>query len=68
MTATKLVEILLKGALVLGFALLGGSPGALLAMGLFRHKTAKPTFRRAMGGIVAAQLVALWFLSRHLSG
>ncbi|MDI9237327.1 DUF1294 domain-containing protein [Lysobacter sp. LF1] len=53
---------------LLGFALLGGSPGALLAMGLFRHKTAKPTFRRAMGGIVAAQLVALWWLSRHLVG
>lgn len=53
---------------LLGFALLGGSPGALLAMGLFRHKTAKPTFRRAMGAIVAAQLVALWWLSRHLAG
>lgn len=51
---------------LLGFALIGGSPGALLAMGLFRHKTAKPSFRRAMGWIVAAQLIALVLIARML--
>ncbi|HEY0489480.1 MAG TPA: DUF1294 domain-containing protein [Telluria sp.] len=44
---------------LLAFALLGGSPGALLAMGGFRHKTAKVSFKRAMACIVAAQLVLL---------
>jgi len=47
---------------LLALALLGGSPGALFAMGLFRHKTAKPGFRRTMILIVAVQLVVLvWF-------
>ena len=36
---------------LLAFALVGGSPGALLAMRVFRHKTAKPSFRRAMAAI-----------------
>ena len=51
---------------LLTLALLGGSPGALLAMGLFRHKTAKAGFRRAMMLIVAAQVVVLglFYLSR----
>ena len=44
---------------LLTLALLGGSPGALLAMGLFRHKTAKATFRRAMMLIVGAQCALL---------
>lgn len=52
---------------LLGLTLLGGSPGALLAMGLFRHKTAKPTFRRSVGIIVAVQLVALWWFARHFT-
>ena len=47
-------------------ARLGGSPGALLAMGVFRHKTAKVSFRRAMMAIVAAQamLLGLLYVSR----
>jgi len=44
------------------FALLGGTPGALFAMGLFRHKTAKASFRRAMMVIVVVQLALLGWL------
>jgi len=44
------------------FALLGGSPGALFAMGLFRHKTAKASFRRSMMIIVIAQIALLGWL------
>ncbi|BDU17740.1 DUF1294 domain-containing protein [Lysobacter auxotrophicus] len=44
---------------LLALALLGGSPGALLSMGLFRHKTAKASFRRAMMLIVVGQLALL---------
>ena len=44
---------------LLAFALLGGSPGALLAMGLFRHKTAKVSFKRAMVCVVVAQMILL---------
>jgi len=47
---------------LLALALFGGSPGALLAMGLFRHKTAKASFRRAMMAIVALQVVVLGWL------
>jgi len=51
---------------LLALALLGGSPGALLAMGLFRHKTAKAGFRRSMMAIVAVQalLLGLLYFSR----
>ncbi len=52
---------------LLALALLGGSPGALFAMGLFRHKTAKPGFRRAMILIVAVQLVVLAWLYRSVA-
>ncbi|GAA5078133.1 DUF1294 domain-containing protein [Lysobacter panacisoli] len=52
---------------LLAFALLGGSPGALLAMRVFRHKTAKPSFRRAIALIVAAQLIALVALWRVMA-
>jgi len=51
---------------LLALALVGGSPGALLAMGLFRHKTAKVGFRRSMMTIVALQamLLGLLYFSR----
>src|SRR2546421_9641951 len=39
-------------------ALLGGSPTALLAQSLFRHKTVKAPFRRTFWLIVLFQLVA----------
>jgi uncharacterized membrane protein YsdA (DUF1294 family) len=49
---------------LLAIALIGGSPGALFAMGVFRHKTAKPGFRRAMMLIVAAQMILLALVYR----
>lgn len=52
---------------LLAFALIGGSPGALLAMRMFRHKTAKPSFRRAMAWVVAAQLAAFLALWRVMT-
>ncbi len=40
-------------------ALVGGSPGALLAQGLFRHKTQKAKFRMVFVGIILVQIVAV---------
>jgi uncharacterized membrane protein YsdA (DUF1294 family) len=44
---------------LLGLALFGGSPGALLARRLFRHKTRKQPFSTQLLLIVAIQLGAL---------
>ena len=51
---------------LLGLALAGGSPGALLGMVLFRHKTRKAPFLGRLGLIVAIQgaLAGLWWLAR----
>ncbi|UNK50776.1 DUF1294 domain-containing protein [Lysobacter sp. S4-A87] len=43
---------------LLGMALCGGTPGALLAMWLFRHKTAKQSFRKWLALVIVAQLSA----------
>ena len=45
---------------------LGGTPGAFVAMRLFRHKTSKPRFQAIFWIIVAAQLgvLAWWVLNR----
>lgn len=45
-----------------GLALLGGSPGALLGMRLFHHKTAKREFRVVMWLIVLAQCAFTLYL------
>ena len=51
---------------LLGLALAGGSPGALLGMVLFRHKTRKTPFLGRLGLIVAIQgaLAGLWWLAQ----
>ena len=41
---------------LLGLALIGGSPGALLARHLFRHKTRKEPFSTQLLVIVAVQV------------
>ncbi|MFC3550962.1 DUF1294 domain-containing protein [Lysobacter cavernae] len=52
---------------LLGLALCGGSPGAFVAMRVFRHKTVKRGFRKAFWCIVTLQLGLLaWFAMRHL--
>jgi uncharacterized membrane protein YsdA (DUF1294 family) len=49
-----------------GLALAGGSPAALLAMRLFRHKTAKSGFRFVFWVIVAAQALLAAYLACDL--
>lgn len=50
---------------LLGLALIGGSPGALLARHLFRHKTRKQPFSAALYFIAAVQTAALtWWLAQ----
>lgn len=44
---------------LLGLALCGGTPGALLAMWLFRHKTAKRSFRNGLALVISAQLIVV---------
>lgn len=44
---------------LLALALLGGSPGALLARKLFRHKTRKEPFSTQLFVIVALQIGAI---------
>ena len=44
---------------LLGLALFGGSPGALFARHLFRHKTKKEPFTTQLFVIIALQLGAL---------
>jgi uncharacterized membrane protein YsdA (DUF1294 family) len=47
---------------LLGLAWLGGAPGALAAMSLFRHKTQKPVFKFGVPAALFAHVVALgWF-------
>lgn len=45
---------------LLGAALVGGSPGLLLAMLVARHKTRKASFLLAFAMVVAVQIAAVW--------
>ena len=44
---------------LLALAAIGGSPGALLARRVFRHKTRKQPFSAVLWGIVAVQTGAI---------
>lgn len=44
---------------LLGLALIGGSPGALLARHVFRHKTRKQPFSTQLFVIIALQIGAI---------
>lgn len=46
-------------AALIGLALLGGSPAALLAMHLFRHKTQHKKFRYGVPLILTAQVALI---------
>ncbi len=49
---------------LLGLAAVGGSPGALLAMHLFHHKTRKKKFTIGIPLMLVAQIVILFFLAK----
>ena len=53
----------IREADLLGIALIGGSPGALLARRLFRHKTRKEPFSTRLLLIAAIQLGAVAVLA-----
>jgi uncharacterized membrane protein YsdA (DUF1294 family) len=38
---------------------LGGSPGAMLGISVFRHKSSKTSFKRTLAGIVILQVLAV---------
>lgn len=50
------------------FAALGGSPGAMLARSLFRHKTRKQPFLTYFWLIIAAQMACIFAAIWGLSG
>lgn len=45
-------------------ALLGGSPGALIGMYSFRHKTKKIAFKIGIPVILIVQIVFIYFMNR----
>jgi uncharacterized membrane protein YsdA (DUF1294 family) len=49
---------------LLTWALVGGSPGAFLAMRRFRHKTRKLSFRVMFWGVVVLQVAVAWLVLR----
>ena len=46
-------------------ALMGGSPGAILGMELFRHKTRHAKFAVGLPLILCAQIALLWWMGRR---
>ena len=46
-------------------ALLGGSPAALIAQQLFRHKTVKRSFQLVYWGIVVLQVATIVYVMRR---
>ena len=49
-------------------AALGGSPGTLLGLLLFHHKTRKPRFSLGVPAILILQILILYLLKNHVSG
>ena len=47
---------------LLSLAILGGSPGALLGMLLFRHKTRHPAFSVGLPVILLVHIAIIWML------
>ena len=54
-------------SVLIGFAALGGSVGAFLAMFLFRHKTKHTKFTVGVPLILFVQIIAVVLLYKHLS-
>lgn len=55
-----------REASLLLLAVLGGSPAALLAMHLFRHKTQHNKFRYGVPAILIAQVLLVVFVYKYL--
>lgn len=55
-----------REASLLLLAVLGGSPAALLAMHLFRHKTQHNKFRYGVPAILIAQVLLVVLAYKHL--
>ncbi len=55
-----------REASLLLLAVLGGSPAALLAMHLFRHKTQHNKFRYGVPGILIVQVLLVVFVYKYL--
>ncbi len=55
-----------REASLLLLAALGGSPAALLAMHLFRHKTQHNKFRYGVPAILIAQVLLVVFVYKYL--
>lgn len=51
--------------ILLGFALIGGTPGAYLGMKLFHHKTRKPKFYIGIPVIFMLQILAIVYIANH---